>query len=185
MNNFVSNDIDSSSACSHVPGFLWTPVRAKPRREKKIAEFCEANNITCYLPLIRRIHRYGRRTVESFVPMFSGYIFCLLNEEKHQRLLRSNAVVYRIMMDEISERVLLNEFDSIRAFEELSRRTEVVVKPELAEGSRISVNSGPLAGTHGIVTRRKGKTMLAVNIEILGQSVAAELDAGDLDLCKD
>lgn len=169
----------------HIPGHIWTPVRTKPRREKKLAEYCEAKGVEFYLPLKKRIHRYGRRTVEFFIPMFPGYVFCCLDEKKYQTILRSNCIVFRINIDEAGEEELLRELKSIRAFEKLSHETEVTVKPELVEGARVKINSGPFQGTTGFIERRKGKTLLTVNIEILGQSVTAEVDAGDLDVDKD
>jgi hypothetical protein len=97
----------------HIPGFIWTPVRTKPRREKKLAEYCKANNVDCYLPLKRKLHRYDRRTVEFFIPMFPGYVFCCLDEDKYQRILRSNLIVFRIKIDEKAEDILLKELDAV------------------------------------------------------------------------
>lgn len=165
----------------HIPGFIWMPVRTKPRREKKVAEYCEANDISCYLPLKRNVHRYERRTVEFRVPMFPGYVFCSLNEAYYQRLLRSNAIVYRINIDKVEEESLLEELQAIRAFEELSDKSEVEVKPELVKGTKVVIQSGPMKGMQGIIERRKGKTLMSVNIEILGQSATAEVDVGDLE----
>lgn len=165
----------------HKPDFLWMPVRTKPRREKKVLEYCNAHEIPCYLPLNKRIHRYERRTVEFFIPMFSGYVFCSLNEEYYQKLLRSNAVLFRINISDKQEAGLLDELRSVKAFEEISMSSDIIVKPELAEGASVTVAEGPMKGMSGIIERRKGKTVISVNIEILGQSVSAEFDAGDLE----
>lgn len=164
-----------------IPGFTWMPVRTKPRREKKVSEFCQANNILCYLPLNRRVHRYERRSVEFHVPMFSSYIFCNLNEEKYQRLLCSNAILFKIDIDINAEENLIRELKTIQSLEKLSRETEISVKPELAGGVKVTVNNGPMRGMQGIIKKRKGKTLIFVNIDILGQSVSAEFDAGDLE----
>jgi transcription antitermination factor NusG len=165
----------------NIPGFIWMPVRTKPRREKKVAEYCQANGIEYYLPLKRNVHRYERRTVEFRVPMFPGYVFCSLNEASYQTLLRSNAIVYRITIDEVEERSLLEELKAIRAFEELANKSEVEVKPELVKGTKVVIQAGPMKGMQGIIERRKGKTLMSVNIEILGQSATAEVDVGDLE----
>ena len=163
------------------PGFLWMPVRTKPRREKKVLEYCNAHELPCYLPLNKRVHRYEQRTVEFFIPMFSGYVFCSLNEEYYQKLLRSNAILFRININEKQEASLLEELSIVQALEEISKNADVVVKPELSEGAFVTVTEGPMKGMRGIVERRKGKTVISVNIEILGQSVSAEFDAGALE----
>lgn len=166
----------------HIDNHIWTPVRTKPKREKKVAEFCKAHNITTYLPLNRKLHRYDRRTVEFFVPMFPGYIFCNLNEEVYKTLLQSNSIVFRINLDVEAEKQLIEELIYVQAFEQISTEKEVIVNPELVEGVKIKVSGGPLKGTHGFVEKRRGKTIVSINIEMLNQSVSVEVDAGDLEI---
>ena len=163
------------------PDKLWTPVRTKPRREKKLLEFCNAKNINCYLPLLRRMHSYGRRTAEFNIPMFPGYVFCCINDEDYQTVLTSHAVLFRIKVSEKEQPELIGQLESVKEIEKMSAIGEVVVKPELVPGSEIRVKSGPLVGTRGIVTSRKDKLTLTVNIELLGQSVCAEISASDLE----
>jgi transcription antitermination factor NusG len=166
---------------SNSPGFLWTPVRTKPRQEKKFIEFCEANGIVFYLPLRRTIKRYQRRTVEFYVPMFTGYVFCSLNQELYQKAALSNRIVYRLQMNEKSEEELLRDLRDIQMIEKLARESDVIVRPELASGKKIIVKSGPLKGMGGVVEKRKGKTMITINVEMLGQSVSAETDVEDIE----
>ena len=117
--------------------------------------------------------------------MFSSYIFCNLNEEKYQRLLCSNAILFKIDIDINAEENLIRELKTIQSLEKLSSETEISVKPELAGGVKVTVNNGPMRGMQGIIKKRKGKTLIFVNIDILGQSVSAEFDAGDLEAEKD
>ena len=171
--------VDRSFA--HLPGKLWTPVRTKPRREKKLAEFCRAKGIEYYLPLLRRMHSYGSKSAEFFVPMFPGYIFCLLDDNLYQTLVTSHAVLFRINMSEKEEIALLEELNGVKEVEKMSAEQEVVVKPELVDGTPVRVKSGPLTGTRGIVKARKDKLTLTINIELLGQSVSAEIRATELE----
>jgi hypothetical protein len=64
-----------------IPELVWTPVRTKPRQEKKLAAYCDSHSVPFYLPLKKSVKRYQRRTVESELPMFPGYIFCALNDK--------------------------------------------------------------------------------------------------------
>jgi transcriptional antiterminator RfaH len=163
------------------PGFLWTPVRTKPRQEKKFIEFCEANGIVFYLPLRRTIKRYQRRTVEFYIPMFTGYVFCSLNQDLYQKAVLSNRIVYRLQMNEKSEEELIRDLRDIQMIEKLASESDVIVRPELASGKKIIVKSGPLKGMSGVVEKRKGKTMITINVEMLGQSVSAETDVEDIE----
>ena len=80
------------------------------------------------------------------------------------------------------EDVLIEELEAIRSLEVIAKEAEVIVKPELVSGKAIIVKHGPLQGIAGVIEKRKGKTLISVNIEILGQSVSAEVDAGDLEV---
>jgi transcription antitermination factor NusG len=173
--------MDKDINISHIPKHLWMPVRTKPRQEKKLVEYCDAYDIKCYLPLKKNVHRYQNRTVEFFVPMFPGYVFCNLNEDVYQLLVRSNSVLFKIKIDEAGEAYFIEELNSIRVFEKACLESDVIIKPELKEGAKIKIISGPMAGVAGVVEKRKGKTMVTVNIDILGQSISTEIDAGDLE----
>lgn len=160
----------------------WTPIRTKPRQEKKLAEYCKSNSITCYLPLIKSVKRYKRRSVEHQVPMFPGYVFCAVTEESYRTLLSSGTIVYRINMTETCEKILINDLISLQNFELLAMQEEVIVRPEIISGTQITVTKGPLMGVAGVVEQRKSDTLITVNVEILGQSVSAAIDIGDVEL---
>lgn len=167
---------------SNSPGFLWTPVRTKPRQEKKFIEYCDAHGIVFYLPLRRNVKRYQRRTVEFYVPMFTGYVFCSLDHSLYQKAVISNRIVYRLQMNEKSEEELIKDLCDIQMIEKISNEADVTVRPELAVGRKIIVKSGPLKGIRGVVEKRRGKTMITINVEMLGQSVSTETDIEDIEV---
>lgn len=180
----VSTDKDEDRAVGivHVDGLLWTPVRTKPRREKKVAEFCDSRKLVYYLPLRRSVKRYDRRTYEFFPPMFPGYIFCCVDNDRYQELLLSHAVMFRVKMDEPLERKLIDDLTNVQIVERHIGESELVVKPELVSGRPVKICGGPLRGINGIIEKRKGKVVVSVNIEILGQSASVELDVGDIEM---
>ncbi|MFA6566661.1 MAG: transcription termination/antitermination NusG family protein [Victivallales bacterium] len=167
---------------SNSPGFLWTPVRTKPRQEKKFIEYCESHGIAFYLPLRKNIRRYQRRTVEFYIPMFTGYVFCSLDQDLYQKAVLSNRIVYRLQMNEKSETELIKDLCDIQMIEKIANESDVIVRPELAAGKKIIVKSGPLKGMRGVAEKRKGKTMITINVEILGQSVSTETDVEDIEV---
>jgi len=160
---------------------FWTPVRTKSRQEKKLAKYCTANNIPYYLPLIRKHHVYGKREAEFSSPMFSGYVFCRINEILFSKLQLSNAIVYKIPVDEHAERLLIKELKSIRVFERMSENCPVEICPELVAGTPVEIKRGLFQGIKGIVQARKNKLMLIVSVELLGQTAAVEINAADLE----
>ena len=160
---------------------LWTPVRTKPRQEKKLALYCRTKGIAVYLPLMNKKHCYGKRTAEFTSPMLPGYVFCRINDESYQRILPSNAVVYRINMNVYSEKELKKDLKALRTFEHLSNTCQVEVKAELVAGIYVEIIRGPFRGISGIIESRKNHSFLMVNIDLLGHSVKTEINVADLE----
>lgn len=52
--------------------------------------------------------------------------------------------------------------------------------PYLKIGRRVRVKSGPLAGTEGILVRKKDKLRVVISVELIMRSVAVEIEAADL-----
>jgi transcriptional antiterminator RfaH len=168
----------------HIDNLLWMPIRTKPKKEKKLAEYCEANNIIYYLPLTKSVKRYGRKTVEFYPPMFQGYIFCQLDHDLYKLLVRSHGVFFKVNIDEVLEVQLIKDLKSIQNIEKVSTKKEVTIKPELAEGEQVVITDGPMQGTTGVITRRAGDIIVTVNVDILGQSVSVKMDIGEIELEK-
>ena len=168
----------------HIENLLWTPIRTKPKKEKKLAEYCQANNIPHYLPLTKSVKRYGRKTVTFYPPMFIGYIFCQISQDSYQLLLRSHDVFFKVDIDEILEVQLIKDLDAIQKIVNISTKKEVVIKPELVEGEQIIITAGPMQGTAGILTKRADNIIVTVNVDILGQSVSVKMDIGEVELEK-
>ncbi len=160
---------------------FWTPVRTKPRQEKKLTRYCVANNIPYYLPLIQKNHCYGNKKATFFSPMFSGYVFCRIDGDLFSKLQLSNAVVYKIPVDKYSEQTLIQELKSIRFFERMSNSCKIEICPELIAGTPVEISRGPFQGITGIVQSRKNKLMLIISIELLGQTAAVEINAADIE----
>ena len=63
----------------------------------------------------------------------------------------------------------------------LASRLTVDQFPGLRRGRRCRVRSGPLADMEGRIERRAGRTRFVVNVDILGQAAAVEIDADMLE----
>ena len=159
----------------------WTAVHTRARCEKIVARFCEANDLTYYLPLRRQAKRYQRRTIENWIPMFKGYIFVQIRYEDYQSLIKLNKVANILPINTCEEDRLILELQDIKKMEALSRQEDLIVQPEITTGKQIRVTSGPLQGATGVVRKRGKKMRVTVNLDILGQSVSAELDVGDVE----
>jgi len=163
------------------PEERWRPVYTKPRCEKVVHDYCQRHGILCYLPLLRRAKRYQRRTVESFLPMFPGYVFAQLGELSKEIFLQSHKIVHILPVTGVQEEVLIRELRDLQGLENIQTETELVVLPDLTPGSSVVIVDGPFKGMNGIIDSRRNRTRITVNVEMLGQSVVAEMDIGEIE----
>ena len=169
-------------AVVHVDGLRWVVVRTKPRCEKKFDHYCQAREITCYLPLRPSVRRYHDRVAEFLVPLFSGYAFCQVAPMDTAPVNQSQHVAQILMPDETMEAQLITELQSVQTLMRAAELGEIEVRPEIQVGNRVTIRSGPMQGLTGVVTRRKNKTRLTVNVEMVGHSVSLEADAAEVEL---
>lgn len=167
---------------SPVPDRHWTAARTRSRCEKVVARYCDRHGIPAYLPVRRRAKRYQRRTVETFLPMFPGYLFVQIDETRKSLLMQSHRVVWTAAVDDPREQALVTELRSIRLLEQQAAEEDLIVRPELVAGKPVRVTAGPFQGLNGVVERRMNRTRLAINVELLGHSVSVDLDVEELQL---
>src|SRR5258707_12511573 len=71
-----------------------------------------------------------------------------------------------------------NGISAIRLAAASSKRVEP--HPFLKEGQKVRVKSGPLSGIEGILQRWKDSLRLVLSVELLGRSVAVEVEQCDI-----
>jgi len=168
---------DSDEALVLPPaGSAWVVVHARPRCEKKVAEFARQLKCPCYLPLHTRHHRYGARERSFSSPLFAGYVFCMADDAA-RRMLRQNRHTANLL--EVADQAqLVGQLRQVRAALESGQLVEVM--PFLESGRRVRVVAGPLRGFEGIVVRVKGQTRIVLNVDMIREAVAVEVDSAAL-----
>src|SRR5215831_11486358 len=53
----------------------WCVAHTRPRREKKLVEYCERQQLAATLPCYNSAHKYRGKTVVFRKPLFPGYLF--------------------------------------------------------------------------------------------------------------
>jgi len=71
---------------------LWYVAHTRPRREKKLAEYCEREEFRVTLPCYRAVHKYRGKTVTFLKPLFPGYVFLQLLVHQRQKVYQSDYV---------------------------------------------------------------------------------------------
>lgn len=154
----------------------WVVIRTRPRCEKQVGRYCETAGVHYYLPLLTRTHTYGARVRSFQTPLFPGYVFCRLQNHQFDGLRQQRNVAR--MLRTPDQHGLVEQLRSIHVA--LSASEVVDVMPFLEEGREVEVTAGRLKGLQGIISRLKGKTRVVINVEMIQQAVAIEVDSQDL-----
>lgn len=155
---------------------FWIVVHARPRCEKRIVDYCRLNGFPVYLPLRKKVHRYGVRERVFWSPLFPGYAFCVVSMAQRASL-RQNRYVANLL-EVVAQQNLVNQLQQIRMALQAGDVLEVM--PYLEKGKTVRVMGGPFKGLEGIIARIKGQTKVVINVDMIQQSVAVEVDSAYL-----
>ena len=159
-------------------GGRWVAFYTLSRREKDLMRKLQAAGVPFYAPMVRRrLHSPGGRVRASYVPLFPGYVFSLVDDEQRRAALATNTVARWIPI--VDERMLV---DDLRAIKRLID-TEKPLTPEarIEPGQAVRVRSGALRGLEGTVVKRRGAERLVVAVRFLNQGASIELEDVDLE----
>jgi transcription antitermination factor NusG len=163
----------------------WYAIWTRSHCERLVADQLSAKGFEPFLPEIHRRSRRGARTAsgstrKAFVPtpMFPGYLFVrdAMDKTRYIEMLKVRGIV-RVLEDGWTRLTPIadSDIDAIRKVTE----AEVMVLPHpyLRHGERVRVVDGPLSGVEGIfVQDRQQKGRLVLSVDLLGRSVAVEVD---------
>ena len=156
---------------------LWFVAHTRPRREKKLAEYCLQQGISATLPCYESAHKYRGKTVVFRKPLFPGYVFLELEPEK-KNAVRQNEHVANLLNVFDQETLRRHLSDIVLALES---DLEVRLAPSIGEGMRVRIKSGPLRGVEGWVEHRYGRATVLLRMDFISQAAAVRLDADLLE----
>lgn len=168
MTNYVS-EITSTGSVE------WNAVYTRHQHEKSVAESLAANGIEVFLPTYNVIRRWTDRKKQISLPLFPCYVFVRSNFARRLQVLTTPGVHFLVTFAGRPASIPDSEMDRIRKAVESKLRVEP--HPFLRSGDRVRVTSGPLADVEGILVRQKSSYRLILSVELLGKSIAVEIDA--------
>lgn len=156
----------------------WYATYTCSRHEKQVARSLEERDLEHFLPLyqVRRRHTHGGQRL--FLPLFPGYVFVHIAIEDQLRVLQVPGVVHLVSFN--GKPAPLQDSEIATLQNTLTRSLTVEPYPYLKVNHEVEVRSGPLQGLRGKILHRKGRFRVILSVELLHQSVAVDIDAGDL-----
>jgi len=161
-----------------VSQLLWYVAHTRPRREKKLLQYCRRENLAAQVPCYDSARRYRGKTVVFNKPLFPGYVFLQLLKEQRNRAQQSDHVAN--LLDVPDQELFARQLgDILRALE---TNLEIRLAPTIGEGMRVKIKNGPLRGIEGWVEKRHGMTTVLIRLDFISQAAAVKLEATDLEL---
>jgi transcription antitermination factor NusG len=174
MINFTSA-VCSAAQEAHSTQPEWNVLYTRHQHEKLVAESLAGNGFEVFLPTYKTIRQWTDRKKQLSLPLFPCYVFVRSTFERHLRLLTTPGVHFVVMFAGRPAAIPDWEMDALRKAVESKLRVEP--HPFLQCGDWVRVTSGPLTDVEGILLRKKGSLRLILSAELLGKSIAVEIDA--------
>lgn len=150
----------------------WRVLYTKSRQEKALARELRASTVPFYLPLIPKESVMRGRRVVSHIPLFTGYVFLLGNEDERLRTLQTNRISRILDVDDAGS--LVHDLRQVQQL--IASGAPLTVESRLEPGNRVRVKHGAFAGLEGTVLQRRGKTRLLVAVNFLQQGASVEVE---------
>ncbi len=155
----------------------WWIGHTRSRFEKTFAWDLRGRGIDYFLPLVERVRISGGRKRHVMAPLFPSYVFFCGGESIRYEALATNRLCQVIKVHDQDK--LFAELLGIEMA--LAGKAQLDPYPFAAVGRRCRVTAGVFRGLEGVVVQRKGIVRLVLEISMLGQSAALEIEADLLE----
>jgi transcription antitermination factor NusG len=153
----------------------WFVLQTKPKNEKKVKRLLDHKGYECFLPTYRQKRQWSDRVVELELPLFPMYVFCRFNLSAVGKAISTPGVTRIVGFGGEPAEVEVKEIEALL----LMAKSNLLREPwsYIPDGSLVQVETGPLAGAHGIFCPSDDSRRLVISVTLLQRSVAVQLDA--------
>lgn len=157
----------------------WYAIYTRHHHEKVVAHHLEALGFEVYLPLRTEVHQWKDRHKMIVMPLFPSYVFFIGDLKRRFEIMNVPSVRFLVGSAGKAATIPESELAAVRRIVEIRKHVEP--HPFLRRGERARIHTGPLAGIEGIVVRKKDSLSLVLSVELLGRSVAIDVDEADVE----
>lgn len=160
----------------------WYAIWTKSHCERLVAQQLAGRGFTAFLPEAPA-HRRGRTSTPA--PIFPGYLFVhdVMDKQRYIDVLQVRGIV-RVLEDGWSRLTPIpdSEIDAIQRL--VDAGVPLTAHPQLQHGNTVRVVNGALSGVTGrFLHEGQQKGRLFVSVDLLGRSVAVDMDVEDIEPC--
>jgi transcription antitermination factor NusG len=157
----------------------WYAAYTRANHERRVADQLAEREVEHFLPEFESVRRWKDRKVRLQMPLFPGYVFVHLALRDRLRVLQVPGVARLVGFGGRPTALPDEQVEGLRGGLDGQLRAEP--HPYLTAGRRVRVKTGPLAGTEGILLRRRGNFRVVISIELIQRAVAVDVDVTDVE----
>jgi transcription antitermination factor NusG len=151
----------------------WYALRVRSNFEQTTATFLTSIGYQAFLPTYRERRRWSDRSKEVDTPLFPGYVFCHMDVDKRQVVVRAPGFLKIVSAGSTFLAVADAEIAAVRMI--VNSPVLRTPWPYVCVGDMVVIDHGPLAGLEGILLEERNEHRLIVSVHLLQRSVAAEV----------
>ena len=147
-------------------------MHTRPRQEKSLARQLYGNKSSFYLPLFRQRSLIRGHAVESYLPLFGGYLFLLGDRHDLEYALATRRIARPL---EVRDQQRL--WDDLRQIHKLiASGARIRPEAQLTPGTPVEIQSGPLAGFRGVIAKSLSGSRFVVKIDFIQRGASVLFD---------
>ncbi len=158
----------------------WHVVYTRSRAEKKVRDELELKNITCFLPIQKKLRRWKDRKKWVEMPLISGYCFVCINRKEYDIVLQTDNVVCYITFEGKAAEIPEHQIDFLRKITQQSEFEVTVSHENFEPGEKVEVLEGPMIGLRGELVEARGKQKFIIRFMEINSTFVVEIPAAQL-----
>jgi transcription antitermination factor NusG len=176
----IPQPCDQAAKLKSTPlGARWFAAYTLSHHEKRVAALLSERQIESFVPLYATIHRWRNRCRKNLeLPLFPNYVFVRMAGREQRQLLHVPGMLSLVSFGGDPAALPEEQIEALRSGM-CERRMEP--HPYLVVGERVRIVQGAMSGLEGVLVRKKNDLRIVLSLEALRQSVAVEVDAGDVE----
>jgi transcription antitermination factor NusG len=152
----------------------WYAIRVRSRFEQTVSVGLAGKGYHEYLPLYHSRRTWSDRSKDLDLPLFPGYLFCRFDVQNRLPILTTPGVISIVGIGKNPVAISNEEIEAIQTM--IRSGLHLQPWPQLAVGSSVVIEQGPLKGIEGVALDVKNKYRLFVSVPLLQRSVSVEID---------
>src|ERR1041385_4352834 len=131
---------------------MWYAAYTSARHEKRVADHLDRRQLECFLPLYETVHQWKNGRKKLHLPLLPGYVFVRIPLHERLRILEVPGVAYLVGKGNVPVPIAGDEIQMVR---HALTTGKIGPYPFLNVGERVRIIAGALAGSEGILLRKK------------------------------